>query len=178
MSKIEDYFNEGNNKLFLKELGQFTAFLIKRYVGELEASDFEELKDSLICRVFETFHERPFVAGRSDFRTYIYSIIRNGISSFNHRRGREIPSEEVRSNNVNEEGKDDKDLELKYNLDQVPAYNEIFTKVFPKESLENRYRVAQLIKDGEINEKIWDQMTVEQQNYARVLLWKMFAWSN
>jgi hypothetical protein len=56
-------------------------YLIRKYVLK-RVYDEEELIDTLKVRVYETLLERPFDGSRSNFGSYVYSIVRNGITKF------------------------------------------------------------------------------------------------
>ena len=169
-SKIEDYYMGKDHPNFLKELGHFISFLIKKYVGDLEQSQFEELKDALLFRVYSTLSMRPYKKGRSDFRSYVYSITRNGISSFLHRRNREILSDEVRSTSLDDGFET---VCFKY-----PGFHPMFMRKYPEINQIMKSQLNALIEEGYFNSQVWESMSMDCKNYSRVLLWNLFVRNN
>ncbi|GAI81270.1 unnamed protein product [marine sediment metagenome] len=110
--------------------------------------------------------ERPYQTGRSDFRTYIYSVARNGISSFLHHSKKEILSDKVRTKPYYEP----KDFYAK-----IPGFNSEFNEIFPGKENFMKEIVKSLVVGGEFHDDIWENLSLENQNYSRVILWKLLV---
>lgn len=167
-SKIERLYLAKDYNKFYVELLNFTSYIIRRYVTfPLDPMVFEDLRDALVVRSIDTLTMRPWQPGRSDFRSYIFSVTRNGISSFLHRYGREVSKEEVYS--------DTDSYHQDFTSFEIPNFSPEFVLLYPQSDGKLKKLFKDLVGEGEFNTAVWEILSLEDQNFMKVLFWKMLV---
>ena len=172
-SKIEEYYTAGQFDLFYIELKKFSRFVIRRHFF-IDRNREEDLCDELIERVYVILRERPHEKGRSDFRSYLYSIMRNGLSSYGNKHKREILSADPRA-----------ELEDLYEdnhsfLREVskPTFQSEFLEYFSENASSAIAIFEEMVVLGDLNMEEWDKISSTNQNCVRVPFWKYWKEMN
>ncbi len=169
-SKLETLYFTEQYPSFLKELGQFISYLITRYVevavGSLEESSRDELKDTLVFRVISTLKERPYEQHRADFRTYIYSIARNGITKYLNKAKRSIRLTDEMMALFEAKGYMDQHLVF------TVKFSQAFVSIFGHMEGWIVEKVIDLSSSSRWDTRGWKHLSDEDKNYLRVFLWR------
>lgn len=151
---------------FFRELEKFLAFIIRKYVKYIPNNGFEELRDELRFRVYYTLEEHPFDETRSNFLSYVFSIARNGISSWLNKAKKEIPVAEVR---------DGRATNFCTEVYKTPDLHPDFHSIFPAEVEPIKTTFSCLVEEEAFNEAVWERMSEQVQNYMRVMAWNVYV---
>lgn len=98
VEQVLDRFGPNSEEFYLK-IRRLIAFVLQRHFKSYSEDHFQETMSRCYCKVLETLTNRPYVPGRGNLRTYIYTIVRNECSTvgYHDRRSlhREVSMEEA-----------------------------------------------------------------------------------
>lgn len=169
--KVESYKNgDLHSAEFIEALTGFTRFLIFKYVGALAEHSEDEMVSYLLCRVYERLTDRPYdpvAYPNTTFTTYLYGIIRNGISNYLYKQPKTSDISLDQSEQELKAKHNEEDL-LPFNLDSRLAgfFNLSIEKI--EKDLKSCFR------GGTFDKVYFKGMSQMSRSLAKVVLWDFY----
>jgi hypothetical protein len=175
-SPIQRYWYEGMDVEFYEELVRFAHYVIKLYYPGCGGHEVEDLRDALVAKVYFVMDERPWDANfGSDFRTYLFYVMRNEVSNYLSRAKRDVmcDSLDVDGGVVEFVGVESGGVESDaVDLSGI-GFNGRFGEIFGGLQCDI-IRDFRLFVQEPFDMDYWNTLSREVQGYFQILLWGLF----